>query len=366
LRGTSLEPAVAAKLRALDSEFSHLEAATRELPFWDDLLWQADEPVTLADWVLLDAWFRSRAVELPGLGTCMVPVLDMANHGGAAANAYYERINPGGENDCVGLILRPGYAVGDDEEVTICYGEDKSSAEMLFSYGFIDTESQTRTSMTLSVSSIVHDDPLGKAKMHVFPAAPTLTLSRERHDSDDLSTAWACQFAYLAVLNEEDGLNFQLLRSAEVNCYLDELRLFWQEDDVTDKADCFSALLATHNLEQVFELRVRAALREVLESHLQRMGEVENEEKEKVEDEMGWAGVLRTEQTALITGAVARLEKEMAGLMESESVREYLLSQQGGQDGEEAGDEEGAHVERGAAGVAGVRDIPSADVDEFA
>ncbi len=97
----------------------------------------------------------------------MVPCLDMVNHS-PAPNAYYEE----NDKDEVVLLLRPncdGPQSGD--EIAISYGDQKSPAELLFSYGFIDLGS-TLQGLVLPLEPFP-DDPLAKAKLHAFGAPPT-------------------------------------------------------------------------------------------------------------------------------------------------------------------------------------------------
>ena len=66
--------------------------------------------------MLVDAMFRSRALEFPGVGDCMVPCVDMANHAsGDATAALYE--TDGNGNGL--LLLREGKDIAKDGEVTI-------------------------------------------------------------------------------------------------------------------------------------------------------------------------------------------------------------------------------------------------------
>ena len=119
---------------ALVTEFEDLREKTTELPFWNAQLWENDE-VTIEDWILVDAWYRSRCLEMPRAGNAMVPGLDMVNHA-HKATAVYEEDN----NGDVILKIRPECQVKQGEEISISYGDAKPAAEMLFSYGFIDTE----------------------------------------------------------------------------------------------------------------------------------------------------------------------------------------------------------------------------------
>lgn len=121
----------------------------------------------------------------------MVPCLDLVNHS-SQATAYFEE-NEKGE---VVLYLRKGCAVTRGEEITIDYGQDKSPAEMLFSYGFIDQSSTT--SLVLPLLPL-DDDPLATAKLHAFGTPPKLELAKDENDIPH----WTAPFVYLMCLNEE-------------------------------------------------------------------------------------------------------------------------------------------------------------------
>lgn len=115
-----------------------LREKSAHLPFWNSLFWEK-ESCTVADWALVDGWYRSRCLEIPSMGDAMVPCVDMVNHS-HDPDAYYDE---DGEGD-VEILLRPGYTVSKGDEVTITYGRFKSAAEMLFSYGFIDSTGRTK------------------------------------------------------------------------------------------------------------------------------------------------------------------------------------------------------------------------------
>ncbi|KAM6507390.1 hypothetical protein FSOLCH5_012606 [Fusarium solani] len=251
LQGTSLEAALEAKLAALNNEFDELREKSSGLAFWNSLFWEK-ETATIQDWILIDALYRSRCLELPRAGDAMVPGLDMANHS-HDPTAYYEE----DDKDDIVLLLRPGVEVTGGDEVSISYGE-KSPAEMLFSYGFIDRDSAVHD-LTLPLEALP-DDPLGKAKLYIFKAPPTLKLSRS-----DGRLTWRSPFAYLMCLNEEDGLEFRVLQGKDGER---ELKLFWQDQDVTARADDFEVLIEQHPLCQVFRLRVVTVLHEVVSTQL--------------------------------------------------------------------------------------------------
>lgn len=139
LRGTSLEAALHAKMLALANEFEELRDKSSDIECWNAAFWDNDA-VDLSDWLLVDAWYRSRVLELPRSGPSLVPCIDMVNHS-TDANAYYEE----NDDDDVVLLLRPGGSVEEGDEVNISYGSEKPAAEMLFSYGFIDSSSAARS-----------------------------------------------------------------------------------------------------------------------------------------------------------------------------------------------------------------------------
>ena len=108
--------AVNAKLTALLREFEALREKTATVS-WCKKSWWTDEALEFADWVLVDAWYRSRCLELPNnIGECMVPALDMVNHS-SRPNAYYEHTPGGG----VSLLMRPNEMLEVDSEITISY-----------------------------------------------------------------------------------------------------------------------------------------------------------------------------------------------------------------------------------------------------
>lgn len=251
-----MQAALDAKLSALDNEFAELREKSASLPFWNGLFWE-QEKATIEDWVLADAWFRSRCLELPQMGDSMVPGLDMVNHS-STPTAYYDEK----DTDGVVLALRPGCKASCGEEITISYGEAKPAAEMLFSYGFIDRDTIGHE-LTLPLDPLP-DDPLAKAKLHAFDGPPIVRLSRT-----DGAFRWDSPFAHFMCLNEEDGLDFRVLQDKSGER---QLRLFWQEEDVTGQADQFEALVQGHPLCQVFKLRAVAVLHELVATQLETIG----------------------------------------------------------------------------------------------
>ncbi|PQK13474.1 hypothetical protein BB8028_0004g04050 [Beauveria bassiana] len=325
LQGTSLEDALEAKITALESEFNTLRDDSADLPFWNQLLWEADGAM-LSDWFLVDAWYRSRCLELPQAGHAMVPALDMVNHSTTNATAYYEEEASGD----VSLRIRPGVSVAAGDEINISYGDSKSAAEMLFSYGFIDPDSKTRQ-LTLALESFP-DDPLAMAKQRVFGGAPVVTLRQTEADDDAASgKMWESDFAYLMVLNEEDGLEFRILQDDAGDR---QLRVFWQEEDVTGRADDFETLLQDHPLHALFQLRAATVVQECAADQLLQLAAAPNGGQLAAlvaagiidQQHADLVSTLKNIERSVLEAVLKSLEEETSQLMAHESVVAYFGS----------------------------------------
>ncbi|KAH8796774.1 hypothetical protein BGZ57DRAFT_920492 [Hyaloscypha finlandica] len=328
LLGTSLETAVNAKLAALLREFEALREQTATIS-WCKKCWWDNEALQFEDWILVDAWYRSRCLELPGIGECMVPVLDMVNHS-SQPNAYFEHTSSNG----VSLLMRPNMVLEVDSEITISYGTSKSEAEMLFSYGFIDEQS-TNKSLALTLEPFP-DDPLGKAKKAVFAGPPLLRIYV---DQDEIK--WECPFLFLMLLNEEDGLEFRMLQQTDGS--RSQLKVFWQGSDKSDATETFESLISSHPLSDVFKLRAIALLQDRIRRQLERLYESEDEVDLVADipfvgpDRRSNAMFLRKSEKSTLEKAFAAADKQKNSLLESEVVLRYLGSME---DEEEPGDEE--------------------------
>ena len=121
LRGTSLEYAIRAKLKSLRKEYDELRKSTKGIP-WCSSNWWNDGPngVSFDDWKQVDAMYRSRALEFPGVGDCMVPVIDMANHAGdSMTTCVYQRDQTGNAL----LIERPEKELSKGDELNISWAD---------------------------------------------------------------------------------------------------------------------------------------------------------------------------------------------------------------------------------------------------
>lgn len=243
----------------------------------------------------------------------------MANHS-SNANAYYEQ---DGSGDVL-LQLRPNQEIVAGTEVTISYGEEKSAAEMIFSYGFIDETAKETKSLVLDIQPLP-EDPLGKAKLVAFKGPPTVKVHVEEGE-----VKWESPVVYLLCLNEEDGLEFKLLQ--ETNGSRSALEVFWQGVNVTDSAADFSILIGQHQLADVLRLRSVAMVQDRIRQQLERLyssmdfvntlgnsGSVNKSYAQMAER-------LRTMETKLLEDSYNALEEQKSRLLQSEVVLQYLGS----------------------------------------
>jgi len=127
LSGTSLAPAMTAKVESLYREYELLRDKTSSIEWcrkywWDEIQGLLD----FDDWKQVDAMYRSRALEFPGIGDCMVPCVDMANHAsGELTRALYEA---NGDGDGL-LLLYNGQELKAGDEINITFVHDDARLE---------------------------------------------------------------------------------------------------------------------------------------------------------------------------------------------------------------------------------------------
>jgi hypothetical protein len=249
----------------------------------------------------------------------MVPCLDIVNHA-RNANAYYEQESNG---DAV-LLLKPDEKAPQGGEITISYGPSKSTAEMLFSYGFVD-EGIDIDSLVLDLHPLP-DDPLGKAKIAAFPGRPVVCISSEAG-----AVEWSSPFLYFMCVNEEDGLEFRVLQQTDGS--QSQLQVFWQDIDVTDSTTDFEQHITQHPLKDVFSLRAVCVLEERLLEQLERLYATEDmstiiatsmTEMNKVL--FSTASKLRHRETALLENAFNALDSWVSRLLVSKAHLFYLAT----------------------------------------
>ena len=255
LEGTSLKAALDQKLRSLEREFELLRTSTLEIS-WCSKHWWDDETgyLTFYDWKLVDAMFRSRALELAGTGNAMVPCVDMANHAsGDQTVALYET----DERRNAVLQLRQGRTLRQGEEITITYGDEKGASEMIFSYGFLEVGLTDARQLFLDLD-IPTDDPLRMAKKAVCKEAPGVRIYLDEYGR----IGWESNFLWWACINEEDGLEFRLLQTNDGDR---ELSVQWKGEELEPSA--IGKILSSENepCRDIFELRAVVTLQERIE-----------------------------------------------------------------------------------------------------
>ncbi len=279
LEGTSLEAATDTKLKSLDREFTLLRETTANVGWCQKYWWNTDSGVlSFDDWKIVDAMYRSRAMDLPGTGFATVPIMDMANHAtGSLACARYETDS---EGNAV-LLMRDSEKLRKGDEITISYGDDNGAAEMLHSYGFIESKMSSAKQLWLDLE-IPDDDPLRIAKKHAANSAPgfrlfenpeTGALNSQTSDSNARRILWEGAYVWLVNINEEDGLEFKILRTNDGET---EIQMAWKGAVLSDLSK-LEALLLKEPHYDVFKLRVITTLKERLSEQLSRLDQSKQE-----------------------------------------------------------------------------------------
>lgn len=360
LVGTSLDEALVQKTRGLEREFETLRESTRPLRWCRKAWWgieddwsEGDEEdmdsaaLRLADWKLVDALYRSRALELPQeKGIVMVPVIDMANHApDAQYNARFETDADGN----VMLVVRDGESIQSGQEINIMYGCG-GACEMIFSYGFLDEAASSAREMFLSLS-IPSDDPLRFAKIRFSDTAPGVRLYVDQTGE----IRWDSDLVWWACVNEEDGLDFEILQS---NDGQKELQAVWKGHEF--EANDLKRLLLEDELRDIFALRSLVLVQQRVEQQGEQISDSEVAfavaKHATGVRERTWELIqrLRKLELELLTAAYKNLESQVrlgvgptawtdsvanvaqkAGLLDTQSVRKYLGSDDGPVSGEE-------------------------------
>jgi len=304
----STQTAASGKMLALEHEFDRIRELSSDIPCWQAMFWD-NMTVNLKTWLLLDAWYRSRSLELPRSGVALVPCLDMVNHS-TEPNAHYEET----AQDEVVLRLKAGCRVSEGDEVTISYGSDKPMAEMLYSYGFIPDDAP-EDSVRLDYGPFP-DDPLGKAKLVVFGSRPVLLLKEGRQ-----STTWDCPFSYLKCVNMEDGVAFKVALETDGGHHL---RMFWHDEDVTESASDLASLISGDERWPLFLLRAVTDIQDRVSEQLERIKsgiKLADVDGDVVRDRLvDSATKLRQSETRVLESAVHQLDIEVCPCRQSHSV----------------------------------------------
>lgn len=300
LTGTSLRDAVDQKLVSLDRELEELKEATSHLE-WCQKYWWEDGDVTMADWKLVDAMYRSRALDLPNIGHAMVPVLDMANH--VSDNKRKARFEVDEDKNIL-LVKEDGASIEKGEEVNITYGAG-GACETIFSYGFLDEGATNARELFLSLD-IPLDDPLRIPKKAAAKEPPGVRIFV---DSEGL-TQWEGALVWWAAVNEEDGLDFQVIQSEDGTR---ELRTLWKNEEFNSTE--FAARIAADDNFDIFRLRATVLVQARVElqgADLVRSEEAYAEASLRVEKRLREVlNRLRTLEVSLLTSAAEALDKQV-------------------------------------------------------
>lgn len=308
LQGTSLADALDQKLSSLEKEYEHLQEATSQIPWCQQVWWDEDGgSLTLDDWKSIDAMYRSRAMELPTqIGHAMVPLLDMANHAsGPQCNARFE-VYP---NDTICLQTCDDSHIAEGDEVNITYGCG-GACEMIFSYGFLDKTIQSAREMFLGVT-FPTDDPLRRAKIAFAEEAPGVRIYLDQ----DGKIRWESEFLWWACINEEDGLDFQVAQNHDGQM---ELKAFWK--NVEFQARDLKHILAEDKLQDVFRLRATVMVQARVEEQGMLLASSENDFLDIVKrgnvEEYTWRTIerLRDLELDMLNAAFEALDAEVGKL----------------------------------------------------
>lgn len=265
LVGTTLLPAVTAKAKSLQREYDLLCDSAKHTRWYQ----MVQQYLTLDDWLQVDAMYRSRALDFPGIGHCTVPCIDLANHAaGDETIAVYEKDT---SSNAV-LLLREGKRVLGNDEITITYGDEKGACEMLFSYGFLDQDMQSAGTLFLSLN-IPDYDRFRTAKASIADCAPGFKIA----DCDGDEIDWDGDFVWLLCVTEDDDLRFELARTNDGR--EEEMQALFRGREITGGAAELRGLLAATELWDVYLLRASIILQQRIFEQLQLLFNTEEDAK---------------------------------------------------------------------------------------
>lgn len=197
------------------------------------------------------------------------------------------------------------------------YGDEKAAAEMVFSYGFLESSTRSARQIFLDLD-ISNDDPLKLAKKAFCKEVAGVRLSVD--SSDPEHTQWDSPFIWWACVNEEDGLDFNVLQTTDGG---KELRAIWKGEDFGDPEN-FRDKLAADPLWDVFQLRAVVILLGRLEAQLSILQQTEEIISDVRKDE----NLLNTIFRPDIFGTVSRMRKLEADLL-SKGIDDLVQSVRG-------------------------------------
>jgi hypothetical protein len=150
------------------------------------------------------------------------------------------------------------------------YGDEKPASEMLFSYGFLENGRTEAREISLNLE-IPEDDPLGLAKRVFCQNDAGLRIQAAQSSSEAQAVTWESALAWIACVNEEDGLHFGLAQTTDGGR---ELETTWKCEKVQSPTH-LRELLAADPLWEIFQLRATVLLLERIETQLALLQETE-------------------------------------------------------------------------------------------
>ena len=323
LWGTSLERHVGAKIRSLETEYSTFCDASKNIS-WAREWWGEAGCLSIDDWKVADAMYRSRAMDFEAHGLCLVPVLDMANHKlEDASNAMYW---VEGTSKEAYMYLDGKDRVNAGEEVTITYGLHKGASEMTFSYGFIDEGIQDAYALMMGWSPPADDD-LKEAKMAALNLEPGFEIYRPRRSVTFVE--WASPCIWAMSVNQEDGLT---IRSHQQDSGEQTLQVWFKDKHITSK-DELRHCLQRDRMAEIFRLRAYSYVDARLKAEIverQRLNDRDESEKvprgidPEASPEWAIAERLRDLEMRLLCQAHNQFQSNIEWLVDRQDVKDYL------------------------------------------
>lgn len=198
------------------------------------------------------------------------------------------------------------------------YGDEKPASEMLFSYGFLETN-RTEAREILLNFDIPEDDPLALPKKVFCQNDTGIRIMATQSLEGKREVTWKSAFTWLACVNEEDGLQFELAQTIDGGR---EMETSWKGKMVESPSHLLE-LLAIDPLWKIFQLRATVLLLERLETQLALFQETEKVISNLREDQMTFQSLFRPgilEPISLFRKLeVGLLEKAIEGLIQNVS-----------------------------------------------
>jgi hypothetical protein len=150
------------------------------------------------------------------------------------------------------------------------YGDEKPASEMLFSYGFLENDRTEAREISLHLD-IPEDDPLSLAKKIFCQNDSGLRIVAAQDPDVGQEVTWESALAWIACVNEEDGLHFGVAQTIDGSR---ELETTWNGQKIESPSH-LRELLAADPLWEIFQLRAVVLLLERLETQLAFLQETE-------------------------------------------------------------------------------------------